>query len=189
MSSSPQLSFRYRLEQEKPRLGSGGTTRGASVREFPASQGIAGVSMRLEAGSMRELHWHANAAEWGYVVSGNCRTTILHPEGSQTGSLCETDTFGPGDVWYFPRGWGHSIQGIGPGECHFILISIMETSPRIILSALPTGCRGHQHRSLHKALVSARLKLESCQRRKSTLPKGLCPTTVPSSARSAQTPH
>jgi oxalate decarboxylase len=73
--------------------------------------------MRLEPGGMRELHWHANAAEWAYVLSGNCRTTILHPDGSSA-----TDTFGAGDVWYFPRGWGHSIQGIGPGECHFILI-------------------------------------------------------------------
>ncbi len=33
-----------------------------------------------------------------------------------------TDDFGPGDVWYFPRGYGHSIQGLGPDECHFILI-------------------------------------------------------------------
>ena len=122
MNASPKLSFRYRLEQEKPRLGPGGITRGASVHEFPASKGIAGVSMRLEAGAMRELHWHANAAEWGYVVSGNCRTTILHPEGSGSATRSETDTFGPGDVWYFPRGWGHSIQGVGPGECHFILI-------------------------------------------------------------------
>jgi oxalate decarboxylase len=66
---------------------------------------------------MRELHWHANAAESAYVVSGNCRTTVLHPSGEAA-----TDTFGPGDVWCFPRGWGHSIQGLGPGECHFILI-------------------------------------------------------------------
>ncbi|MBX9688130.1 MAG: cupin domain-containing protein, partial [Candidatus Obscuribacterales bacterium] len=29
---------------------------------------------------------------------------------------------GPGDVWYFPRGHGHSIQGIGDEECHFILV-------------------------------------------------------------------
>lgn len=115
--STQTLSFRYRLEQEEPRLGPGGITRGASVRQFPASQGIAGVSMRLEAGGMREMHWHANAAEWAFVIAGNCRTTVLHPDGSSA-----TDTFGPGDVWYFPRGWGHSIQGIGPGECHFILI-------------------------------------------------------------------
>ncbi len=110
-------SFRYRLEQQAPRTGAGGTTRGASVREFPASAGLAGVSMRLAPGSLRELHWHANAAEWAYVVSGSCRTTIVHPDGSSA-----VDTFGPGDVWYFPRGYGHSIQGLGPGECHFILI-------------------------------------------------------------------
>jgi len=89
-------------------VGAGGTTRGASVHEFPASQGIAGVSMRLEPGSMREMHWHANAAEWGYVLTGNCRTTILHPDGSSA-----TDTFAPGDVWYFPRGWGIPFKGSG----------------------------------------------------------------------------
>jgi hypothetical protein len=26
-----------------------------------------------------ELNRHANAAEWAYVISGSCRTTILHP--------------------------------------------------------------------------------------------------------------
>ena len=110
-------SSAIRLERQAPRLGPGGVTRGASVREFPASVGLAGVSMRLAPGAMRELHWHANAAEWAFVVSGACRTTIMRPDGAAS-----IDEFGPGDVWYFPRGWGHSIQGIGPGECHFILI-------------------------------------------------------------------
>jgi oxalate decarboxylase len=110
-------SYRYRLERQKPKKGQGGITRGASVKEFPVSTGIAGVSMRLEPGGIRELHWHANAAEWGYVVTGSCRTTLIEPDGSSY-----IDTFYPGDVWYFPRGYGHSIQGLGPGECHFILI-------------------------------------------------------------------
>lgn len=110
-------SFKYELEKKKPRTGPGGITRGASVHDFPASEGIAGVSMRLAPGGMRELHWHANAAEWGYVVSGSCRTTVIHPDGASY-----TDNFEPGDVWYFPRGYGHSIQGVGPDECHFILI-------------------------------------------------------------------
>ena len=114
----PELpSFRYPLEEQAPKTGPGGTTRGASVRDFPASTGIAGVSMRLGPGGLRELHWHANAAEWAFVIDGSCRTTILHPDGSSA-----VDTFDPGDVWYFPRGYGHSIQGLGPGECHFILI-------------------------------------------------------------------
>jgi oxalate decarboxylase len=115
--SDPTLpSFRYRLEQQSPHTSSGGLVRGASIRQFPVSHGIAGASMRLQPGSLRELHWHTNAAELGYVVSGSCRTTVLSPDGAAT------DTFGPGDVWFFPRGWGHSIQGIGPKECHFILM-------------------------------------------------------------------
>jgi oxalate decarboxylase len=111
------LSFKYELEKKEPRTNDGGTTRGASVKDFPASIGIAGVSMRLQPGSMRELHWHANAAEWAYVISGTVRTTIIHPNGKSY-----TDNFEPGDVWYFPKGYGHSIQATGTEECHFILI-------------------------------------------------------------------
>ena len=111
------LSYKYELEKHEPRTGNGGTTRGASVNEFPASAGIAGVSMRLQPGSMRELHWHANAAEWAYVVSGNVRTTIIHP-----GGATYIDNFEAGDVWYFPKGYGHCIQATGTVECHFILI-------------------------------------------------------------------
>jgi oxalate decarboxylase len=77
---------------------------------------MGGATMCLQPGCLRELHWHSNAAELGYVVSGSCRTTVLSPDGAAT------DTFGPGDVWYFPAGWGHSILAIGPGECHFVLI-------------------------------------------------------------------
>jgi oxalate decarboxylase len=94
----------------------GGNAREASAIEFPASTGIAGVSMRLAPGGMRELHWHANAAEWGYVVSGRCRTTLIHP--SATWATEDHDT---GDTWYFPRGYGHMIQTLGDEECHFIL--------------------------------------------------------------------
>jgi oxalate decarboxylase len=116
MSDPTRPSFRYRLEQQPPHTSCGGLVRGASVEQFPVSQGIAGASMRLQPGCLRELHWHTTAAELGYVVSGSCRTTVLSPDGAAT------DTFRPGDVWYFPRGWGHSIQGTGPGECHFILM-------------------------------------------------------------------
>jgi oxalate decarboxylase len=33
----------------------------------------------------------------------------------------EIADFLPGDTWYFPRGHGHALQGMGPGEAHFIL--------------------------------------------------------------------
>jgi len=72
--------------------------------------------MTLKPGGLRELHWHANAAEWAYILKGHCRITIIDPQGRT-----EIKDFGPGDVWYFPRGHGHSIQGMGNEECHFIL--------------------------------------------------------------------
>jgi oxalate decarboxylase len=81
------------------------------------SEKLAGVYITLEPGALRELHWHANAAEWAYVIDGRCRVTTIDPQ-----NRCEIVDFGPGDVWYFPRGHGHSIQGIGPGTCVFVLV-------------------------------------------------------------------
>src|SRR5207253_9461788 len=54
--------------------------------------------------------------EWAYMLKGRVRATVFDPAGDW-----ETLDFGPGDVWYFPRGHGHSLQGLGPDEAHFIL--------------------------------------------------------------------
>ncbi len=109
--------FRFALEAHAARIEPGGTAREATAVQLPVSKNLAGVSMRLKPGGLRELHWHATAAEWAYVLSGRCRVTIFDPHGTW-----ETLDFGPGDVWYFPRGHGHSIQGLGPDECHFMLV-------------------------------------------------------------------
>ena len=87
------------------------------MTQLPISKGIAGVSMKIEPGAIRELHWHATAAEWAFVLEGRVRTTVIAPDGSS-----ETDDFEPGDVWYFPRGHAHMIQCLGNEPCHFILI-------------------------------------------------------------------
>ena len=110
-------SFRYAMGAKPAKALNGGTSKEASVVEFPVSEKLAGVLMQLEPGGLRELHWHANAAEWAYVIDGHCRVTTIDPEGR-----CEIADFGRGDVWYFPRGHGHSIQGLGPGNCTFVLI-------------------------------------------------------------------
>ena len=110
-------TFRYAMEQQKGKVTEGGSGKEATVKQLPISKGIAGVSMRLKPGGLRELHWHANAAEWAFVVKGRVRTTVIGPDGTS-----ETNDFDPGDVWYFPRGHGHALQGLGPDECHFILV-------------------------------------------------------------------
>ncbi|WP_435008387.1 cupin domain-containing protein [Tundrisphaera lichenicola] len=110
-------TFKFELEKSEGKVIGGSSGKEATVEQLPISKGIAGVSMKLEPGAIRELHWHATAAEWAFVIEGRVRTTVIDPLGNQ-----ETNDFGPGDVWYFPRGHGHSLQGMGPGTCHFILI-------------------------------------------------------------------
>jgi oxalate decarboxylase len=112
----PLEDFTYDLEGSTGWVGKGGTAKEQTVKQLPVSQSIAGVSMRLQPGGLRELHWHAIAAEWAYIVKGNVRTTVISPNGE-----AGQDDFGPGDVWFFPKGYGHALQGLGPDETHFIL--------------------------------------------------------------------
>lgn len=109
--------FVYDMENgSKGWTGVGGDAKEATVEEFPVSQSIAGVIMRLTPGSFRELHWHSIAAEWAYVLEGKVRTTIISPDGTTS-----TDDFGVGDVWYFPKGHGHCLQCLGTQDCRFLL--------------------------------------------------------------------
>ena len=110
-------SFRFQLGAVAPKSWNGGWAKEATVAEFPVSEKLAGVLMSLNPGGLRELHWHANAAEWAYVIKGQCRVTTINPQGQS-----QIADFAAGDVWYFPRGFGHSIQGIGAGDCLFVLV-------------------------------------------------------------------
>ncbi|HYW47370.1 MAG TPA: cupin domain-containing protein [Bryobacteraceae bacterium] len=110
-------NFKYDLEAQTHWTGEGGSAKEATVAEFPISQSLAGVSMRLKPGAIRELHWHSLAAEWAYMIEGRCRVTVISPNGQ-----AEVADFEQGDTWYFPRGHGHALQGLGPGECHFLLV-------------------------------------------------------------------
>jgi oxalate decarboxylase len=111
--------FRFSMVKQPVRELPGGSAREATAREFPVSKNIAAVLMTLKPGGLRELHWHANAAEWAYVMEGNVRVTIVDPQGR-----LEIADFGQGDIWYFPRGHVHSIQGLGPAstEAKFLLV-------------------------------------------------------------------
>jgi oxalate decarboxylase len=110
-------TFKFALEKSRGKAESGSIAKEATVTQFPISKGIAGVTMQLEPGAMRELHWHATAAEWAFVNRGRVRTTVLGPGGN-----AETNEFEPGDVWYFPRGHGHMLECLGNEPCHFVLI-------------------------------------------------------------------
>lgn len=98
------------------RIQPGGWARQVTVRDFPLSTTVAGVNMRLTPGGCRELHWHA-ASEWAIMLDGNARITNL----DDNNRMFVTDV-GPGDLWFFPQGNPHSIQGLPPNGTEFLLV-------------------------------------------------------------------
>jgi oxalate decarboxylase len=98
------------------RIQEGGWARQVNVHDFPISKDIAGVNMFLEAGAFRELHWHVSD-EWSIVLSGSCRLTALDYDGKPW-----VQDVKQGDLWYFPAGIPHSLQGLGPNGCEFLLV-------------------------------------------------------------------
>src|SRR5215472_8193502 len=109
-------TFKYPFNLSHKRLHEGGWSREVTVRELEISKAIAGVNMRLTAGGVRELHWHT-AAEWAFMLYGNARITCIDSDGKSF----VTDV-GEGDLWFFPTGIPHSIQGLRPDGCEFLLV-------------------------------------------------------------------
>src|SRR3981189_3816467 len=58
LSGKELPTFKFALEKSKAKVIGKSTAREATVEEFPISKGIAGVSMGLEPGGMREPHAH-----------------------------------------------------------------------------------------------------------------------------------
>jgi len=108
--------FKYSFSLSRKRIESGGWTRQVTVRDLPISTAIAGVEMRLTAGGVRELHWHVEA-EWAIMLYGSARITAVDQEGRSFVS-----DVSKGDLWLFPPGVPHSIQGLGPDGCKFLLV-------------------------------------------------------------------
>jgi Cupin len=79
----PLEAFTFSLYGSKSGwYGPGGSAVEQNVSNFPMSTSFASVSMKLDPGAMRELHWHAIAAEWAYVLTGHMRTTVITPKGA-----------------------------------------------------------------------------------------------------------
>jgi oxalate decarboxylase len=72
--------------------------------------------MRIKAGGLREPHWHPNADEWQYYISGRARMSVFGSNGR-----VRTDEFNAGDVGYVPQGYGHYIENIGNEELELLI--------------------------------------------------------------------
>jgi oxalate decarboxylase len=111
--SLPNLKFSFSTAHM--RVSDGGWARQVTVDDLPVSTTIAGVDMLLNPGAIRELHWHKQA-EWAIMLAGHARVTAIDPQGRNfIADVAE------GDLWNFPSGFPHSIQGLSDG-CEFLIV-------------------------------------------------------------------
>jgi len=115
-SKSLVQTFKYPFSFANKRTYEGGWSREVTVRELAVSKALAGVNMRLTAGGVRELHWHT-VDEWAIVLYGSARITAIDRDGKSFVTDVKKN-----DLWYFPSGIPHSIQGLDPDGTEFMLV-------------------------------------------------------------------
>jgi len=108
-------NLKWSFADSHMRLEEGGWARQATIRELHIATQIAGVNMRLEAGAIRELHFHKES-EWAYIIKGSARITAVDQE-----YRTFVDDVNEGDLWFFPAGIPHSIQVLSKDGCEFLL--------------------------------------------------------------------
>jgi oxalate decarboxylase len=122
------------LEASAPTMLPAGTLRWGSKTQLPVLQGVAIAAATVQPQAVRELHWHLNAHELNYVLSGQGRMGIFSTDG--TGSTFDLQ---PGSITFVPEGYTHYIQNTGDDDLHIILAFTHEQPETTDLSlALPS---------------------------------------------------
>ena len=87
----------------------------ADISNFPVSKNIAAALVEVDPGRIREIHWHPNADEWQYYISGKARMTVFAAEGR-----ARTFDFQAGDVGYAPVSMPHFVENTGDEPLRFL---------------------------------------------------------------------
>jgi oxalate decarboxylase len=111
----PPLSYTWHMHAQEPTRTPGGQVRITDSRNFTVSERIVGALVEVEPGAMRELHWHPNADEWQYYLSGRGRMTVF-----ASGGKARTFDYQAGDVGVVPFAMGHYIENTGDETLTFL---------------------------------------------------------------------
>ena len=105
----------FRPSQMKPtRVTRGGEVKIIDAKNFPITP-IAAAIVKLKPGGLREMHWHPNADEWQYFISGKARMTVF-----AAGGRARTMDMQAGDVGYILQSNPHYIENTGDSELVFL---------------------------------------------------------------------
>ncbi|CAG8980085.1 hypothetical protein HYALB_00012551 [Hymenoscyphus albidus] len=108
-------NLKWSFSNSKTRILPGGWAREQVVTDLPSSHDISAAQQHLKKGAIRELHWH-KVAEWGYVYAGSIIVSAVDEDGRY-----QVDKLEVGDIWYFPKGAAHTIQGLSD-ENEYLLV-------------------------------------------------------------------
>ncbi|KDQ55996.1 hypothetical protein JAAARDRAFT_208248 [Jaapia argillacea MUCL 33604] len=108
-------NLKWSMSLSHTRLLKGGWVREQTITDLPPSKDVAAAEIRMAPNAYRELHWH-RIAEWGYILGGTGRLSIIDDEGRNYISDIKGPTEGHDpDIYYFPPGAPHSIQALDEG--------------------------------------------------------------------------
>ncbi|CAN5568632.1 cupin domain-containing protein [soil metagenome] len=93
-----------------------GSMRRVTADNFPILRGLSIKRVLLNPGAMRTPHWHANANELTYCVSGTALVSIL-----DDGSTFSTFIVTAGQMFHANSGSLHHIENIGEDVAEFII--------------------------------------------------------------------
>ena len=93
---------------------SGGEVKIIDSASFPVTP-ISTAIVRLKPGGLRELHWHPNADEWQYYISGQGRMTVF-----AAGTRARTMDVQEGDVGYILQSSPHYVENTGDTDLVFL---------------------------------------------------------------------
>jgi oxalate decarboxylase len=102
--TAPQLTTHY------------GARTAVRSDDFPILEGISLARLTLEPHGFREPHWHANANELGYCLSGQLLVTVLADPNRHA-----RFTISAGEMFFIPSGALHAIENLGPSQAELII--------------------------------------------------------------------
>lgn len=127
-------NLKWRFSDSKTDVHWGGWLRSQVIQDLPQSTDVSATQVHLSKGVIRESHWHSVVrlspspnhdvigkkraderfpaltdvqAEWGIVFEGSILVSVVDEHGR-----FQVEELGFGDVWYFPKGTAHTIQGL-----------------------------------------------------------------------------
>jgi oxalate decarboxylase len=103
--TAPQVSTPY------------GARTQVTADDFGILERMSLARLTLEAGGFREPHWHANANELGYCLTGELLVTVFGD-----GNEHATFTISPGQMFFVPSGALHALENIGDAQAELIIV-------------------------------------------------------------------